>query len=92
MELAMAGSCIMRVWHHGSALGPCKCPICRRLITLLIPTETAQSQRHEPVASQILENIEKYNRSFGGGSHSIMQIEVLFLTTDFMVKLSNKVV
>ncbi|XP_020680824.1 E3 ubiquitin-protein ligase RNF170-like isoform X2 [Dendrobium catenatum] len=68
------GSCIMRVWHHGSALRPCKCPICRRLITLLIPTETSQSQRHEPAASQILENIEKYNRSFGGGSHSIMQI------------------
>ncbi|XP_020680818.1 E3 ubiquitin-protein ligase RNF170-like isoform X1 [Dendrobium catenatum] len=67
------GSCIMRVWHHGSALRPCKCPICRRLITLLIPTETSQSQRHEPAASQILENIEKYNRSFGGGSHSIMQ-------------------
>ncbi|PKU83055.1 Pentatricopeptide repeat-containing protein [Dendrobium catenatum] len=66
-------SCIMRVWHHGSALRPCKCPICRRLITLLIPTETSQSQRHEPAASQILENIEKYNRSFGGGSHSIMQ-------------------
>ncbi|XP_020598353.1 E3 ubiquitin-protein ligase RNF170-like isoform X2 [Phalaenopsis equestris] len=63
----------MRVWHHGSALQPCKCPICRRFITLLIPTTTMQSQRHELEASQVLENIEKYNRSFGGGSHSLLQ-------------------
>lgn len=64
----------MRVWHHGSALQPCKCPICRRFITLLIPTETVQSQRHEAEASQVLENIEKYNRSFGVGSHSLIQV------------------
>lgn len=70
----ISGSCIMRVWHHGSALGPCKCPICRRLITLLIPTETAQRQRHEPEARQVLKKIEKYNRSFGGGSNSLMQV------------------
>lgn len=67
------GSCIIRVWNHGSALRPCKCPICRRLITLLIPTEDAQIHRHEPEAGQVLENIEKYNRSFGGGSPSLVQ-------------------
>ncbi|PKA58364.1 hypothetical protein AXF42_Ash013870 [Apostasia shenzhenica] len=67
------GSCILRVWHHGSALQPCKCPICRRFITLLIPTEYAQRQRHEPETGQVLENIERYNRLFGGGSPTLMQ-------------------
>lgn len=67
------GQCILRVWHHGSALQPCKCPICRRFVTLLIPTEATQRQRNDAEASQVLENIEKYNRLFGGGSRSLMQ-------------------
>ncbi|XP_058088853.1 uncharacterized protein LOC131235614 isoform X2 [Magnolia sinica] len=69
----ISANCIMRVWHYGSALQPCKCPICRRLITLLIPTEAALRQRHEPEAHQVLEKIEKYNHLFGGGPHSLIQ-------------------
>ncbi|KAJ8460957.1 hypothetical protein OPV22_033883 [Ensete ventricosum] len=67
------GHCILRVWHHGSALQPCKCPICRRVITLLIPTDAAVQERQDPEASRVLENIEKYNRNFGGGSSSLIQ-------------------
>ncbi|KAJ0976913.1 hypothetical protein J5N97_012387 [Dioscorea zingiberensis] len=67
------GHCILGVWHHGSALQPCKCPICRRVITLLIPTQTALRQRHDPEASHVLENIENYNRIFGGGARSVVQ-------------------
>ncbi|XP_064974521.1 uncharacterized protein LOC103992613 isoform X1 [Musa acuminata AAA Group] len=67
------GHCILRVWHHGSALQPCKCPICRRFITLLIPTDAAVQERQDPEASRVLENIEKYNRNFGGGSSSLIQ-------------------
>ncbi|CAL9129007.1 uncharacterized protein LOC135679415 isoform X2 [Musa acuminata AAA Group] len=67
------GHCILRVWHHGSALQPCKCPICRRFITLLIPTDAAVQERQDPEASRVLENIEKYNRNFGGGSSSLVQ-------------------
>ncbi|CAL9055480.1 unnamed protein product [Musa banksii] len=67
------GHCILRVWHHGSALQPCKCPICRRFITLLIPADAAVQERQDTGASQVLENIEKYNRKFGGGPSSIIQ-------------------
>ncbi|XP_077241413.1 uncharacterized protein LOC143881947 isoform X2 [Tasmannia lanceolata] len=67
------GNCFMRVWHHASILQPCKCPICRRLVTLLIPSEDALSQRSDPEAGQVLENVEKYNRLFGGGSHGLIQ-------------------
>ncbi|KAJ6821672.1 putative sugar phosphate/phosphate translocator [Iris pallida] len=67
------GNCILGVWHHGSAIQPCKCPICRRSITLLIPSEAARYQLHDSEASQVKENIAKYNRLFGGGSRSLMQ-------------------
>ncbi|KAG6524563.1 hypothetical protein ZIOFF_014477 [Zingiber officinale] len=73
------GNCILRVWHHGSALQPCKCPICRRFITLLIPTDAAAQERQDTEASQILENIEKYNRNFGGGSSSLIQVYIFFI-------------
>ncbi|XP_074589337.1 uncharacterized protein LOC141845178 [Curcuma longa] len=67
------GNCILRVWHHGSALQPCKCPICRRFITLLIPTDAAAQERQDTEASEILESIEKYNRNFGGDPSSLIQ-------------------
>ncbi|XP_031503807.1 uncharacterized protein LOC116266643 [Nymphaea colorata] len=67
------GACILRVWHHGSVLQACKCPICRRTISLLIPCEAALHQRYEPEARQVIEEVEKYNRSFGGSSLSLIQ-------------------
>ncbi|KAF6147809.1 hypothetical protein GIB67_014389 [Kingdonia uniflora] len=66
-------SCIMRVWHHGSALQPCKCPICRRAITLLIPSEEFVQDRHDAEDDEVLVNIERYNRRFGGGTSSLSQ-------------------
>lgn len=74
---ALSGHCILRVWHHGSALRPCKCPICRRFITLLIPADAAVQECQDTGASQVLENIEKYNRNFGGGPSSIIQVNFL---------------
>uniref|UniRef100_A0A1D1Y3J6 E3 ubiquitin-protein ligase RNF170 n=1 Tax=Anthurium amnicola TaxID=1678845 RepID=A0A1D1Y3J6_9ARAE len=67
------GECILRVWHHGSALQACKCPICRRLITLLVPSEVTQHQHRETEVGRVLENIQQYNRFFGGGSRSLNQ-------------------
>eukprot|EP01018_Ginkgo_biloba_P019539 Gb_35234 [translate_table: standard] len=67
------GDCILRVWHHSSALQPCKCPICRRPINLMIPCETATRRRDEPEVDRVLQNIEKYNRIFGGGSVGFCQ-------------------
>ncbi|OVA06122.1 Protein of unknown function DUF1232 [Macleaya cordata] len=66
-------SCIMRVWHHGSALQPCKCPICRRLVTLLIPSEASSQHRNDPEVGEVLANVERYNRLFGGGARSLGQ-------------------
>lgn len=72
------GNCILRVWHHGSALLPCKCPICRRVITLLIPCEASIQHHHDPEVGEILENVQRYNRLFGGGSHGLIQVLLIF--------------
>ncbi|KAG9444153.1 hypothetical protein H6P81_015493 [Aristolochia fimbriata] len=64
--------CIIRVWQHGSTLQPCKCPICRRQITLLIPSDS-RVHHNDSEAGRALEMIEKYNRLFGGGSYSLLQ-------------------
>lgn len=67
------GECILRVWQHTSALQPCKCPICRRPITLLIPSEVATAPPEERTAEEIISDIAKYNRIFGGGVVSLIQ-------------------
>ncbi|KAF5758315.1 hypothetical protein HanXRQr2_Chr16g0727821 [Helianthus annuus] len=50
--------------HHYS-LQPCKCPLCRRQITLLVPSQASSQQIHNPEAAEILKKIEAYNRLFG---------------------------
>lgn len=72
--IALAGECILRVWQHSSVLQPCKCPICRRAITLLIPTETSEAQQLDPEVERITRDLAKYNRIFGGGPVSFMQV------------------
>ncbi|KAK2630948.1 hypothetical protein EUGRSUZ_L03665 [Eucalyptus grandis] len=68
------GDCIMLVWDHGSALQPCKCPLCRRNITLLIPTEASLQLRQDSSVSEILRKVETYNRTFGGRSDGLIQV------------------
>ncbi|OMO69400.1 E3 ubiquitin-protein ligase [Corchorus capsularis] len=63
----------MLVWHHGSTLQACKCPLCRRHITLLVPGEASLSERQNPAVAEILEKVEKYNRYFGGQSNGLIQ-------------------
>lgn len=79
--IVFSGRCILRVWHHASVLQPCKCPICRRLITLLVPTDAALSQCNDLEASQVLEDIKKYNRQFGGAPNSLGQVYFLYIPT-----------
>jgi len=73
----MAGVCILRVWQHSSVLQPCKCPICRRAITLLIPTEILEDQQNDPEVERVMREVAKYNRIFGGGPVSFIQVFIL---------------
>ncbi|XP_030951636.1 E3 ubiquitin-protein ligase RNF170-like [Quercus lobata] len=67
------GNCIMQVWHHGSELQPCKCPLCRRQITLLVPGEASLRRHRDPEVAEILRKVETYNRRFGGRSNGLIQ-------------------
>ncbi|XP_021760415.1 E3 ubiquitin-protein ligase RNF170-like [Chenopodium quinoa] len=67
------GGCILRVWDHASALRPCLCPLCRRPISLLIPTESSREQRANPEVANIIGRIELYNRQYGERSSDFMQ-------------------
>ncbi|XP_011031507.1 PREDICTED: E3 ubiquitin-protein ligase RNF170-like isoform X2 [Populus euphratica] len=67
------GDCIMLVWHHGSVLQPCKCPLCRRQITLLVPGEASLRERSDPDAAEVLRKIERYNHLFAGNTSGLIQ-------------------
>uniref|UniRef100_A0A8I6Y1A3 Uncharacterized protein n=1 Tax=Hordeum vulgare subsp. vulgare TaxID=112509 RepID=A0A8I6Y1A3_HORVV len=53
--------CIVGVWLHGSVLRPSSCPVCRRPITLLVPSQVASLLRDEPEIAPVMNRIEQYN-------------------------------
>ncbi|GLT63315.1 hypothetical protein SLA2020_358890 [Shorea laevis] len=67
------GKCIMQCWQHGPTFLPCKCPLCRCQITLLVPGEASLRERRNSAVAEVLENIEKYNRLFGGQTRGFRQ-------------------
>lgn len=71
---SLSGSCILQVWDHGAALHPCKCPLCRREITLLVPSEAALRRHDMDEVAEILLRIERYNRLYGQRSEGLMQV------------------
>ncbi|WMV54422.1 hypothetical protein MTR67_047807 [Solanum verrucosum] len=76
---AFFSSCILQVWDHGSALQACKCPLCRRPITLLVPSESASRLHQDPEVPEVLRRVEQYNRHFGQHANGLLQVEVEIL-------------
>ena len=64
----------MGVWLLGSDLRPSNCPVCRRPITLLVPSEVASLLRDEPEIAPVMNRIEQYNGRFAGVPHSMIQV------------------
>ncbi|XP_048568776.1 E3 ubiquitin-protein ligase RNF170-like [Triticum urartu] len=67
------GHCIVGVWLQGSVLRPSNCPVCRRPITLLVPSEVASLLRDEPEIAPVMNRIQQYNGRFAGVPHSMIQ-------------------
>ncbi|XP_028064387.1 uncharacterized protein LOC114267552 [Camellia sinensis] len=59
---------ILQYWNHGEALQPCKCPMCSRKITWLIPE--ASLDHCQDV--EVLERVWQYNRLFVGGTYGLI--------------------
>lgn len=73
----------MLVWRHGSTLRSCKCPLCRRPISLLVPSEETVRDRNDTTVSEVLRDVETYNRVFGGQSSGLVQVCVSSFSTIF---------
>ncbi|THG16716.1 hypothetical protein TEA_021785 [Camellia sinensis var. sinensis] len=61
---------ILQYWNHGEALQPCKCPMCSRKITWLIPE--ASLDHCQDV--EVLERVWQYNRLFVGGTYGLILV------------------
>lgn len=81
----------MLVWRHGSTLRPCKCPLCRRPISLLVPSEETLNGRSDATVSEVLRDVETYNRVFGGQSSGLVQVFAIssFSTVSQMSKFDD---
>ncbi|KAF7688502.1 E3 ubiquitin-protein ligase RNF170 [Silurus meridionalis] len=71
------GSCIIAYWRYGTWLGAINCPICRQIVTLLLPLfrgthQNAQMQDGQQDATLILNDINDYNRRFSGQPRSLL--------------------
>ncbi|XP_075999440.1 E3 ubiquitin-protein ligase RNF170 [Genypterus blacodes] len=72
------GSCIIAYWRFGTWLGAIHCPICRQMVTLLLPLfhehsapQRVQDGEAEPLL--ILQDVNDYNRRFSGQPRSWME-------------------
>ncbi|CAN1271573.1 E3 ubiquitin-protein ligase RNF170 [Linum perenne] len=73
------GDCIMLVWQHGPPVQPCKCPLCRRTITLLVPGEAGLRERNNVEVTEVLDKVQRYNRIYGGETSGLIQVLSIFL-------------
>lgn len=81
----------MTVWrYNNSTLRPCKCPLCRRPISLIVPSEDTTQDRNDSTVAEVLRNLETYNRLFGGGSISLVQVYICSILALFLLKKVKK--
>lgn len=71
------GSCIIAYWRYGTWLGAISCPICRQIVTLLLPLfrvteQSAQTPDGQPDMNTIINDVNDYNRRFSGQPRSLM--------------------
>lgn len=65
----------MQYWNYGAALQPCNCPMCARKITNLTPAASLILQQEVEV-TEVLRNVQKYNRLFVGGLYGFILVSV----------------
>ncbi|CAN0927803.1 E3 ubiquitin-protein ligase RNF170, partial [Linum grandiflorum] len=66
------GSCILQFWNYSAASRPCKCPMCSSSITKLTP-EASLLSRQEREVTEVLKNVQRYNRLYVGGARGLLQ-------------------
>ena len=75
--ITLPGSCILQYWNYAAVSKPCKCPMCVRHITTLLP-EASLQERQEQEVKEVLAKIRRYNRLFVGGLTGFLQVCLLY--------------
>lgn len=73
LSLCSAASCILQLWRYRSTLQRCKCPICCRPISKLVPEASLLVQQEEDVI-ELLKKIERYNHLYVGGAYGFFLV------------------
>ncbi|XP_059459894.1 uncharacterized protein LOC132189257 [Corylus avellana] len=66
--------CLFGIMDQHFRLQPCRCPLCRHQISLLVPGEASLRRCHDPQVAEILGKVEKYNRLFSGHTNGLIQM------------------
>ncbi|CAN1307321.1 E3 ubiquitin-protein ligase RNF170 [Linum perenne] len=69
------GGCILQFWNYSAASRPCKCPMCSASITNLDP-EASLLNRQEKEVTEVLREVQRYNRLYVGGARGLVQVEL----------------
>ncbi|XP_060192703.1 uncharacterized protein LOC132622172 isoform X2 [Lycium barbarum] len=62
-------TCILQLWNYKSTVQRCKCPICCRPISKLVPEDTLLVRQQED--SELLRDIGRYNHLYVGGVYGV---------------------
>ncbi|XP_054764588.2 E3 ubiquitin-protein ligase RNF170-like [Lytechinus pictus] len=65
------GNCLIAYWRHGTWLGAISCPVCRQMVTIILPV-FQQDEQNSGEGRRILAEIRDYNRRFSGEPRPFM--------------------
>lgn len=63
-------TCILQLWNYRLTLQRCKCPICCRPISKLVPEDSLVVQQEEDTV-ELLKDIRRYNHLYVGGAYGV---------------------
>lgn len=68
-EHRFCATCILQLWNYRSTVQRCKCPICCRPISKLVPEDSFLVQQEEN--AELLRDIQRYNHMYVGGVYAV---------------------
>ncbi|XP_030852177.1 E3 ubiquitin-protein ligase RNF170-like [Strongylocentrotus purpuratus] len=65
------GNCLIAYWRHGTWLGAISCPVCRQMVTIILPV-FQEDEQNSGDGGRIMAEIRDYNRRFSGEPRPFM--------------------
>nr|XP_042908896.1 E3 ubiquitin-protein ligase RNF170 isoform X2 [Parasteatoda tepidariorum] len=58
--------CVITYWRHGNWIGAIKCPVCRAVVTAIMPCFRPEQVQSSPEGTRIVNEVNDYNRRYSG--------------------------